>query len=187
MTITPEILLTAGSIFLLRVLNYAISTIRTVMISRGRRWMASGLAFIEAFLFAVVIASIVTDISTNILNLLAYCIGAAAGGWVGMAIESRFITSYLTVNIIPHLKEAGHTIAVALRDAGFGVTETFGEGREGPTSMLRCVVTKREVQPLLRISRDIDANAFVSIEEAQAIHRGWLKERDTPRSRNADF
>ena len=37
MTITPEILLTAGSIFLLRVLNYAISTIRTVMISRGRR------------------------------------------------------------------------------------------------------------------------------------------------------
>lgn len=187
MTITPELLLTAGSIFLLRVLNYAISTIRTVMIARGRRVIASCLAFIEAFLFAVVIASIVTDISTNILNLLAYCLGAAAGGWVGMAIESRFITSYLTINIIPHKKDAGHTIALALRDAGYGVTETFGEGREGPTSMLRCVVSKRDVRPLLRISRDVDADAFVSIEEAQAIHRGWLRERNTPRSRNADF
>ncbi len=187
MTITPEILLTAGSIFLLRVLNYAISTIRTVMIARGRRWMASLLAFIEAFLFAVVIASIVSDISTNVLNLFAYCVGAAAGGWVGMAIESRYITSYLTVNIIPHKKDAGHAIAVVLRDAGFGVTETMGEGKEGPTSLLRAVVSKREVRPLLRISRDVDPDAFVSIEEAQAIHRGWLKERDTPRARNADY
>ncbi|NOG48308.1 MAG: hypothetical protein HND48_01825 [Chloroflexi bacterium] len=118
MTITVDMLLAAGAIFLLRVLNYAISTIRMVAITRGRRLLASGLAFIEAFLFAVVIASIVTDISSNVLNLIAYCLGAAAGGWVGMALESRFITSYMTVSIIPRVREAGHAIAVALRDGG---------------------------------------------------------------------
>lgn len=189
MTITPELLLTAGSIFLLRVLNYAISTIRTVMIARGRRWMASALAFVEAFLFAVVIASIVTDISTNMLNLVAYCLGAAAGGWVGMAIESRYITSYLTINIIPHQKgkDAGHAIAMALREAGYGVTETLGEGRDGPLTLVRCVVAKRDTATVMRITRGSDPQAFISIEEAHAIHSGWLKERNTPRSRNADF
>lgn len=185
--ITGPALLTAGAIFLLRVLNYAISTIRTVAIARGRRVMSSGLAFVEAFLFAVVIASIVQDISTNPLNLLAYCLGAAAGGWVGMSIEARYITSYLSINIIPHKKDAGHTIAVELREAGYGVTETVGEGREGAVSMLRSVVAKRQASPVLRIARNIDPDAFISLEEAHAIHRGWLNERDTPRGRNADF
>lgn len=189
MTITPELLLTAGSIFLLRVLNYAISTIRMVVIARGRRWLASGLAFIEAFLFAVVIASIVTDIASNALNLIAYCLGAAAGGWVGMAIESRYITSYLSISIIPHLKgkDVGHQIAMALREAGFGVTETLGEGRDGPLTLVRCIVTKRDSPSVMRIARVTDPQAFISVEEAHAIHSGWLKQRDSPRARNADF
>jgi len=185
--ITVEALLGAGLIFLLRVLNYAISTVRTVAISRGRRGLSSILAFIEAFLFAVVIASIVQDITENWLNLLAYCLGAAAGGWVGMVIEARFITGYMSVSIIAHHADRGHDIAIALRDGGFGVTETIGQGLTGPVTMLRSVIMKRDVANLLKITRAIDPEAFVAVEEARAIHRGWLKDRDTPRARNADY
>jgi len=184
--ITGEALLGAGFIFLLRVVNYAISTIRTVAISRGQRVLSSGLAFIEAFLFAVVIASIVQDITSNWLHLFAYCLGAAAGGWVGMAIESRFITGYMSVSVVSSTQR-GHDIAVALREGGFGVTETIGEGLQGPVTMVRSVVMKRDVQSLLKIIRTVDLEAFVAVEEARAIHRGWLKTRDTPRSRNADY
>ncbi|GIK28437.1 MAG: DUF2179 domain-containing protein [Chloroflexi bacterium] len=183
MTITVDMLLAAGAIFLLRVLNYAISTIRMVAITRGRRLLASGLAFIEAFLFAVVIASIVTDISSNVLNLIAYCLGAAAGGWVGMALESRFITSYMTVSIIPRVREAGHAIAVALRDGGYGVTETLGEGLQGTVTLVRSVVSKRDMQAVLAITRQVDNDAFVSVEETQAIYRGWQKRRAKPGGR----
>lgn len=185
--ITVETLLGAGLIFLLRVLNYAISTVRTVAISRGRRGMSSILAFVEAFLFAVVIASIVQDITSNWLNLLAYCLGAAAGGWVGMVIEARFITGYMTISVIAHQQQRGHDIAVALREGGFGVTETIGEGLQGPVTMVRSVVMKTDVQSILKITRSVDPEAFVAVEEARAIHRGWLKDRDNPRARNADY
>jgi uncharacterized protein YebE (UPF0316 family) len=185
--ITVEALLAAGLIFLLRVLNYAISTVRTVAISRGRRRLSSGLAFIEAFLFAVVIASIVQDITENWLNLFAYCLGAAAGGWIGMVIESRFITGYMSVSIVAHDQSRGHDIAVALREGGFGVTETIGQGLQGPVTMVRSVIMKRDVQNLLKIMRTVDSEAFVAVEEAHAIHRGWLKDRDNPRARNADY
>jgi len=185
--ITVEVLLGAGFIFILRVVNYAVSTVRTVAISRGRRTLSSALAFLEAFLFAVVIASIVQDITSNWLNLFAYCLGAAAGGWVGMVIEARFITGYMSVSVVAHQQERGHDIAVALREGGFGVTETIGEGLNGPVVMVRSVVVKRDVQNLLKIVRKIDHDAFVSVEEAHAIHRGWLKDRDNPRARNADY
>jgi uncharacterized protein YebE (UPF0316 family) len=181
MVVTPELLLAAGGIFLLRVLNYAISTIRMVAIARDRRRLASGLAFVEAFLFAVVIASVVKDISENVVNLLAYCLGAAAGGYVGMAIESRYITSYMSVNIVAHERPLGHNIALALRDRGFGVTETMGEGLSGAVTMVRTVVSKRDVQQVVHVSREIDPQAFIAVEEARTIHRGWLRDANLVR------
>lgn len=168
---TLEALFTAGLIFVLRVLNYAISTVRTITITRQQKLLASFLAFLEALLFAVVIGNIVKDLD-NFLNLMAYCFGAAAGGWVGMEIERRYITSYLVVNVI---SEKAHQMALVLRDRGYGVTETQGEGRSGPVTMLRSVVENRDLPDVLRIIRDIEQEAFIAVEEARAIQRGWLR------------
>jgi uncharacterized protein YebE (UPF0316 family) len=168
---TIEGLLTAGLIFVLRVFNYAISTVRTITITRQQKLLASALAFVEALLFAVVIGNIVKDLD-NFMNLMAYCLGAAAGGWVGMYIEGRYITSYLIVNVFG---EKAHQIALALRDRGYGVTETQGEGRSGQVTMLRSVVENRDMADALRTIRDVEQEAFIAVEEARAIQRGWMR------------
>lgn len=135
-------------LFALRILNNAIGTVRVILITRDQRFLAAVLAFIEALIFAVVFANVVSDL-TNIPNLLAYCLGFAIGGYVGMAIESRFITSYVTVNIIAQAR--GHHLATALRERGFGVTETVGEGRDGMVLILRSVVSRRDVADVLAV------------------------------------
>ncbi|MCU0496148.1 MAG: DUF5698 domain-containing protein [Anaerolineae bacterium] len=170
--ITLEFVLGALLIFALRVMNYAISTIRTVAIARQRRLISASLAFLEAFLFVVVIANIVQDLS-NLLYLLAYCLGASVGSYVGMLLEERFITSYVTVNIIAN--QNGHEIAVALREQGYGVTETIGEGRSGSVVMLRSTVVNRDARDVIDTVHRIDPTAFVALEEARSIMRGWLR------------
>ncbi|MBZ0275925.1 MAG: DUF5698 domain-containing protein [Anaerolineae bacterium] len=172
MVITLDGILLALMIFVLRVLNNAMGTVRIVIITRQQRLLAAVLAFIEALIFAVVIANVVKDLS-NILNLTAYCGGFAVGSYVGMAIEARFITSYVTATVISPAR--GHDIAVALREKGFGVTETLGEGRDGTVTMLRSVFSRREVPELLTIVRDIQPDAFISVEEARAIQQGWVR------------
>src|SRR5262245_32249240 len=101
----------ATMLFALRVLNYAISTVRLVFIGRDWKFLASVLAFLEAFIFAVVMGQIVSDL-TNITNLMAYCLGASAGSYVGMWLENRFIVSYSTLTVITH--ERGKDIIKAL-------------------------------------------------------------------------
>lgn len=162
------------AIFLLRVFNYSLSTVRVVAITRQKRVLASAMAFVEALVFALVIANVVNDLS-NLPNLFAYCLGASFGSYAGMLIEARFITSYRTVNVITH--ERGHEIAVALRAAGYGVTETVGEGRDGVVTMIRSVILQRDVPQLLKIVRDVYANAFISVEEAHGVQRGWVRFR----------
>lgn len=158
-------------IFIFRVLNYAVGTLRLVAVTRNRRILASFLAVIEALVFAIVIANVVTNLG-NLANLASYCAGAAVGNYVGMMLETRFVTSYAIVNLIT--SEQGHAIAVALRDAGYGVTESTGQGRDGEVLTLRAVTDKRNVPDVVAHARQINPDVFIAVEEARAVERGWL-------------
>lgn len=169
---STDALLLAALIFFLRILNTGIGTVRLVVVTRQQRLLAAFLAFFEALLFAITISSVATDLN-NIMNLLAYCLGFSVGNYVGMIIERRFIKSFMTVNVIA--SERGHEIALALREEGFGVTETIGEGKNGAVTMLRSVVINREVPKMIDLIRSTHADAFIAVEEARAVHRGWVR------------
>ena len=161
----------ALAIFVLRILNYSVGTFRLVMIGRGYRLQASLLAIVEAFIFAVVIAGVVQDLG-NVLNVSAYCLGAAVGSWTGMELESRLIKSYVIANIFT--VQHGHQLAQHLRDSGFGVTEIIGEGRDGMVITLRSVINKREMPRLSKLVNKFAPDSFIAVEEARGVRQGWL-------------
>lgn len=171
LTITPETLGMAALLFAMRVLNNSISTIRLITLARQQRLITAVLGFFEALIFAVTIAWVVTDL-TNVLNLFMYCFGFAVGGFVGMWLESRLITSYSIVNIFA--RHRGHELAAALRSHGFGVTETVGEGLTGEVTMLRSVVTRRDLPRVMDIIRSAHPDAFIAVEEARTVSRGHV-------------
>jgi len=169
---TTDVLLLAAFIFVLRIVNSALGTVRVIVTVHQHRLLASVISFIEALIFAIVISNVVNDLS-NFLNLMAYCGGFALGNYLGMMIEARYITSYMTATIIT--RNRGHDIAAALRENGYGVTETLGEGRDGTVTMLRSVLLQRDVPRMLKVVRQVHPDAFVSVEEARAIHKGWVR------------
>ncbi len=173
LNLTPAAIGMALMIFVLRVVNNGVGTVRLIVMARQQRGLTAALGFIEALTFAITIAVVATDLS-DLLNLFAYCIGFAAGSWVGMAIEARFIVSYVIVHIITRLGGEGG-VAKALRESGYGVTEIDAQGREGQVAMLHVVTQRSEVARIHDIAEAADPAAFISIEEARTVTRGWLR------------
>ncbi len=169
---TEEALFTALLIFALRVVNNAIGTVRLVTLARGMRWLTAILGFFEALIFAVTISGVVTDL-TNILNLIAYCGGFSVGAWVGMALEARFVTTFVIVNVFA--SKNGHEIALALRQQGYGVTEMEGEGHAGDVTMLRSVTSHRDVPRISTIVKQIAPDSFVAVEQVRSVQGGWIR------------
>lgn len=169
--LTPDAIVLALILFCLRVFNYSISTIRLVFIARGRRLLSAMLAFIEALIFAVVMASVVADLR-NLANLLSYCMGAAVGSYVGMTLEAHLITSYSTINVV--VSEHGKAIADALRAKGFGVTVTHGEGRDGQVDIIQSSANNRTVPLAMETIRAIHPDAFVQVQTTNTLQRGWI-------------
>jgi uncharacterized protein YebE (UPF0316 family) len=167
----PEMLASVLLIFSLRVLNNAIGTVRVISLAYGRRFLAFILAFLESLTFAVTAGQVLTNLN-NLPNLMAYTWGFAVGGYVGMYIENRFVKGYKTLNIVAN--ENGHALAQTLRERGYGVTETTGQGASGQVTIIRSVLTRQSLSQALDIIEETNPRAFVTIEEALSIRRGWF-------------
>ncbi len=89
-----------------------------------------------------------------------------------MALEAKLIRSYTIVNVFAN--QDGLEITEALRQAGYGVTTTISQGRDGEVLTLRSVIDRRQVKTFMKTVHQINPNAFIAIEEARGVTRGWL-------------
>lgn len=166
-----EILLSALLIFFARVLNISISTIRTLLMTRGDRVWSAVMGFFEALIFAVVFAQIIKDLN-NVWNLVGYSAGFSAGILLGIEIERRLVRGYATVHVVS--THQAHTVAEAIRQAGFGATESWGSGSEGQVGIVRAVVPRRELTLVTNLVNEADPASFVTVEDTLAVRRGHL-------------
>ena len=137
-----DMLLVAVGIFALRVIGNMITTIRLIFIVHGQKFMTALLGFIEALIFAVALGSVVTNLD-NIVNLMAYALGYAVGGYLGMMVEQRLIQRFISVQALS--MHHAHAIALAIRKAGYAATESWGEGVQGHHGTVTAVVGHHQV------------------------------------------
>lgn len=167
-----EVILVAAGIFILRVIGNMVTTVRLVMIVRGQKLFSAALAIVESLIFAVALGSVVSNLD-NVWNLAAYSLGYATGGYLGMVVEQRLVQRFISVQVVS-MRHA-HQIALAIRDAGHGATESWGEGAHGHHGMITAVVIHQEVQNVIQIAQDIDPKAFITISELRGISHGYFR------------
>ena len=128
--------------------------------------------FFESLIFVLAISSVLQNVN-SIWNVLGYSGGFAVGTLVGLTIEERLALGYAMVQAIS--REAGGEIAEALREAGYGATEMVGQGLSGTVQVITTVANRREIATIARIVSDVDSSAFVTIDDANRVYRGYTQ------------
>lgn len=163
-------LLPAIIIFLLRVVDITVYTLRILMVMRGYKIYAWLLGFSQSILFLYTIKIVLTD-SNNWLNIVGYAMGFASGLVLGIIIEDFLRFGFLHVRIIS--KNRGSQIAETLRGAGYGVTEIAAFGKDGNVDLLHSSIRKSEKNKLFLLVEDIDDCAFITAENVRPIQHGY--------------
>lgn len=164
-------------IFLTRVLDVTLGTLRIIFISRGRKMLAPALGFIEVLIWITVVSQIVGG-ARNLAAYLAYAAGFAAGNYVGMWIEEKLAIGTLVVRII--LAKEGKSLVDNLREAGFGVTYVDGHGATGgPVLLVYTVVLRRELEQVVAIIEETSPKSFFTVEELRSVREGIFPLRST--------
>jgi len=156
-------------IFLARVIDVTLGTLRIIFVSRGRKYLAPLLGFVEVFIWVAVIAQI-TRGAHNIVAYLAYAAGFAAGNFIGMYIEDKLAIGTLVIRII--VQDHADDLIAHLRAAGYGVTSVDAKGANRAVKLIYTIVRRRDLVEVMNITRRDHPSAFVSIEEARSTEKG---------------
>lgn len=155
-------------IFLLRILDVSMGTLRIVYVTRGERLVASLVGFAEVLVWITAVGSTIMNL-TSPLHVIGYCAGFATGTWAGVWLESKVPIGVATVQAFT--SEAGSGVAASLRSLGLGVTQVRGEGLEGPVDIVSTVVKRRLVPQVIQTVEIEDPDAFITVYEAR-VRRG---------------
>jgi len=169
---TVESLLGALLIFVLRIGDMSLDTIRVLFVVRGRKGLAWVLGFFQALIFVVAISSVLSNLN-NLFNVLGYAAGFATGNVVGMLIEERMALGHIHLTIYSSTR--GAAVAEALRKDGFGVTEVAGRGKDGTVSVLHCSVLRKKVDAVETIVLEEDPSAFITTSDVRQVRRGFWR------------
>jgi len=153
-------------IFLGRVTDVSLGTVRLICVTRGRRALAVGLGFLETMIWILAISGTFAHLD-HWVNILAYCSGFATGNAVGMWIERTLAMGTQIVQFIS--RSSAQAVAEGLRFAGSTVTTLLGQGRDGPVAICIAIVPRRRAARVIAIARQIDPDVLITIEDATQI------------------
>jgi uncharacterized protein YebE (UPF0316 family) len=164
--------LSALLIFILRVSDMTLDTLRVLFVMRGKKRIAWILGFFQSAIFVLAIGKVLTQLD-NPLNIIGYAAGFATGNVVGMYIEERIAIGHVLINIISPRR--GSAIVNHLRQNGYAVTELSGRGKDGMVSMINCSVLRKQVDTVRSLVNEIDPEAFITAEDVRPVRRGFWR------------
>ena len=156
-----------------KILEISIQSLKTCMMVKGQRLKAAGLGFVECTIWGLVISTIIGTLGDNLLLLLFYCMGYAAGLFLGSTIENKIALGTSNLELIAG-DESTAKITAYLRENDRGYTVFEGRGSKDKMNMIFIVLPRRETPKALReIRKSCDNKVFVVASEVSKYAGGY--------------
>lgn len=156
-------------IFLARICDVTIGTIRIIFVSKERKLWASIFGFFEVLIWLVVIGQVMQNLD-NVFCYIAYAAGFACGNYIGITIEGKLAMGVLIVRIFTTNGET--KLIDSLRASGFGVTNIAAQGGSGPVNVVYTIIKRSCLQEVVSIIKQFNPKAFYSVEEVRSVNAG---------------
>jgi len=156
-------------IFVARIVDVSIGTVRLIFVSRGLKYLAPVAGFFEVLVWILALGQIMQNLS-NPACYIGYAGGFAMGNFVGIWIAEKLSLGVVMVRVITE-KEAGALIA-SLKAENYGVTSVDGYGTVGRVKVIFTIVPRREVEKVVELIEKFNPKAFYTVEEVDSVEKG---------------
>ncbi|HOP03181.1 MAG TPA: DUF2179 domain-containing protein [Tenuifilaceae bacterium] len=156
-------------IFVARILDVSIGTMRIIFVSKGNKHAAPLLGFFEVFIWIIAIGQIMGNLN-NFACYFAYAAGFAMGNYVGLRLEEHLAMGNILVRIIAQ-KDANLLIK-SLNSKNYGATLVEGEGSSGRVQLIYSIVKRENLPDVVSIIEEFNPKAFFTIEDIRKVSSG---------------
>ena len=156
-------------IFVSRIGDVTLGTLRSVLSSRGHKKISPILGFFEVLIW-IIVASQVMKQANNFACYIGWAAGFAAGNYIGLLIEEKIALGLQILRIITN-KECSELVT-QLQKENHGATVVDGQGAKGAVKIILTVVKRQNIDIIVKIIQKYNPDAFYSIEDIRDVNRG---------------
>ena len=161
-------LLICIKIFLARIVDVSLGTIRTIMTIKRKTLLASIIAFVEVFIWFV-IAKEALNIPINTIWIpFSYSLGYASGTFIGSFISNNIVNDELSLQIIIN---KNNSIIDNIRKRGYRVSiiELNSSYDDKNKELLLIQTKRRKLNDLIKYIKDNTNHSFMLVDEVKRI------------------
>jgi uncharacterized protein YebE (UPF0316 family) len=159
-------------IFLARILDQSIGTMRLIFVSKGMKYLAPFLGFFEVIIWLLAVGQIMQHLN-NWLCYVAYGAGFAMGNYIGISLEERLSLGTSIIRII--LPNAAPEMIRMLKEQNFGLTILDAEGSKGTVKVIFSIVRRKEIKNFIETVNTYNPGSFYTIEDVRAVNEGIFR------------
>ncbi len=156
-------------IFLARVVDVSLGTLRIVFVSKGLRYLAPIIGFFEVIIWLLAIRVIMQNLN-NLMCYLAYGAGFAMGNYIGIYLENKFAVGRAVLRVITRM-DASELIQT-LRKKGYGVTNIMAQGSDGNVNVIFMVIRRCDFETVANLIKRFNSKAFYTLEDVRFVSEG---------------
>ena len=166
-------------VFLCRIVDVSLSTVRVIVVVKGKSKLASMIAIAEALIwFLIIREALLFEADTFWAYLaigLSYASGFATGTFVGGKFADKFIKGNVRVQVVTSGRD--DELLEAIKNAGYAVTiidintSLFGKKKY----MIMAEMKSNQTSEFKELVYKYDNKAFVTVEETKYVYNGYFK------------
>ncbi len=163
-------------IFLGKIVEVSLGTLRIVLINRGERLVGSFIALIEITLWLVIAGNVLSDYQSDPWKMISYALAYALGNYMGSWLEERLAFGLCSMQTVVMERETSDKICEVLRQNGFGVTELTAIGRDDADRyMLISTLRRKLADEAIALVQSIAPNAVITVSDVKSQRSGYLR------------
>lgn len=152
-------------ILALKILENALSTLRIIIISSGKKILGAILQGIISIIWILSTSLTVTNIKKDPLKIIFFTLGSLIGSLIGSIIEEKLA---LGSNMITAIIDINKTekIVNALKKQKYEVNIIKGKNKNKLNRIIILIVKRKTKNNVIKLIKNIDKNATIIIENA---------------------
>lgn len=153
-------------IFIARVADVSIGTIRVILVMQGKKGLAPILGFFESIIWLLAIGQIFQHID-NPISYISYASGYAFGTYVGIILEEKMAIGRVVVRVITALP--GNDLIEYLEKKNHRYSNIDATGNDGKVNIIFTVVKRNTLKELIPKIKEYNPKAFFTIEGVKRV------------------
>ncbi len=152
-------MLTYFIIFISKIIENTLSTLRLIVVAKGKKMFGAILQFIIAFVWVITTGIVVVNIKDDPLKVVFFALGSLIGSYLGSFIEEKIALGEDMLTVITN-DNSSDEIIEKLSSYNYPVYKLKSENKN--TFILLVMSHKKNRSKIINIIKKIDRNSLIS-------------------------